>query len=97
MTQSNCQTLHCQTDTGQPAKAPLKGVGALLLSILMVVFFLLYIGPQVEKLPMFQPLAQFIDERGIEANMYFYTEVEEFAEANINMDNTMAYPPRAFE
>jgi hypothetical protein len=29
--------------------------------------------------------------------MYFYTEVEEFSEANINMDNSMAYPPRALE
>jgi hypothetical protein len=97
MTQVKCNTLHCLIDTGQRAESPLKGVGALLLCILIIIFLLFYVGPQVEKLPMFQPVAQFIDESGIEANMYFYTEVEEFSEANINMDNSMAYPPRALE
>ena len=40
-------------------------------------------------------MAETIDARGIEANMYFYTEVEAFYDANVNMDNTWDYPRRA--
>jgi hypothetical protein len=72
----------------------IKGWVGLLISVLTIIIFLFVIGPWVEKLPVFQPLADFIDERGIEANMYFYTEVEEFSEAEINMNNTMQYPPQ---
>jgi hypothetical protein len=78
---------------GQKYKRRGKGVVALLFSVLAIIFCLFYIGPQLEKLPLFQPIARFIDERGIEANVYFYTEVEEFSEAHINMDNSMDYPP----
>jgi len=71
-----------------------KGVVALLFSVLVIIFCLFYIGPRLQKLPLFQPIVRFIDERGIKANVYFYTEVEEFSEAHINMDNSMDYPPR---
>jgi hypothetical protein len=71
-----------------------SGFVALLFSILAILFCLFYVGPKLEKLPFFQPIARFIDERGIDANVYFYTEVEEFSEAHINMDNSMDYPPQ---
>ncbi len=71
-----------------------KGVVALLFSVLAIMFCLLYVGPQLEKLPLFKPIARFIEERGVEANMYFYTDLEEFSEAHINMDNSMDYPPQ---
>ena len=71
-----------------------RGIVALLFSIIAIMFCLFYVGPQLEKLPLFQPIARFIDERGIEANMYFYTDLEEFSEAHINMDNSMDYPPQ---
>ncbi len=79
---------------GQKTKNEGKGVVALLFSVLAIIFCLFYVGPQLEKLPLFQPIARYIDERGIEANVYFYTEVEEFSEAHINMDNSMDYPPQ---
>ena len=62
---------------------------------MIILFFMLYAGPKLGQLPWFKPLADFIEERDINANMYFYTEVEEFSEANINMENTMTFPPRA--
>ena len=68
----------------------------LLASILIILVFMFYVGPKLGQLSWFKPLADFIEERDINANMYFYTEVEEFSEANINMKNTMAYPPGAF-
>ena len=83
----------CISAAGPKNKPRGKGVVALLFSVLAIIFCLFYIGPQLEKFPLFQPIARFIDERGIEANVYFYTEVEEFSEAHINMDNSMDYPP----
>ena len=73
---------------------PLKRVLALLACILAVAIFVFGIGPWLEQSRVMKPIAQFIEENDISANMYFYTEVEEFSEANINMNNSMAYPPR---
>ena len=75
----------------------LRGVACLAACILVLVVFMFCIGPKMERPLHMKPLADFIDEREINANMYFYTEVEEFSEANINMDNTMKFPPRAFK
>ena len=68
----------------------------LLVSILIILFFMFYAGPKLGQSPWLKPLADFIEERNINANVYFYTEVEEFSEANINMKNTMAYPPGSY-
>ena len=93
MEQLKCSGLNCRPAAGKRNKTWGKGVAALLFSVLIIIFCQFYIGPQLEKLPFIQPIAQFIDERGIKANVYFYTEVEEFSEAHINMDNSMDYPP----
>jgi hypothetical protein len=69
----------------------------LLLWIGGVVVFVLILGPLLARLPAMRPMGAFIEERGIEANMYFYTEVEAFSEANLFMDNTMDYLPRMAE
>jgi len=94
MAQVNCNTSDCPTDMTEPEKSRTNGIGGLLAAVGIIAFFLFYVGPRLSELPMVKPLVQFIDERGIEANMYFYTEVEEFSEASINMTNTMAYPPK---
>ena len=72
-----------------------KGGFLLLLCIMGVLFFITVLGPALEAPLGLKKVGEFIDERNINANMYFYTEVEQFAEAGINMDNTMTYPPRA--
>ena len=41
------------------------------------------------------PFTDFIEERGIDAGALYYTELEEFAEAEAQMSNTMVYMPRA--
>ena len=71
-----------------------KRIASFTACIMAIIVFMFYIGPMLEKHPSVQPMVQFIDERDINSNMYFYTEVEEFSEANINMENSMAYPPR---
>lgn len=72
----------------------IKRLAAFFTCLLAIALFMFYIGPRLEKHPVLQPMVQFINERDISANMYFYTEVEEFSEASINMDNTMAFPPK---
>ena len=72
----------------------IRRVAALLASIAAILVFLFLIGPAFTQLPGFRPIVDFIDERGIEANAYYYTEVEEFSEADINMNNTMDYGPK---
>lgn len=74
-----------------------KPVIKLLVWVAAILFFMLYAGPKMGQMPMFQPIAVFIEENDINANMYFYTEVEEFSEANINMQNTMDFPPNSTE
>ena len=73
----------------------LRRVCHLLLCLAAIWLFMFQVGPWLEKSSMIQPMVDFIEERDIAANMYFYTEVEEFSEANINMDNTMKYMPGA--
>ena len=77
----------------QSSVASVKPVLKLVTCILLILVFMFYVGPKLGQSPWLKPLADFIEERDINANMYFYTEVEEFSEANINMENTMAYPP----
>ena len=66
---------------------------ALLACVAAILLFLFLIGPAFTRLPGFRPIVELIEEQGIEANAYYYTEVEEFSEADIMMNNTMDYGP----
>ncbi|MBW2515294.1 MAG: hypothetical protein JRE88_00800 [Deltaproteobacteria bacterium] len=70
-----------------------KPVLKLLLCISAILVFMFWLGPMFIQLPMLHPVAEYIEENDINANMYFYTEVEEFSEAHLNMENTRAFPP----
>ena len=96
MEKVKCSDSEGISTAGQNSKAKGKGFVALLFSVLAIIACLFYIGPKLEKLPLFQPMARFIEERGIEANVYFYTEVEEFSEANVHLQNSMDYLDKKF-
>ena len=74
----------------------IKRLAAFVACIAVIALFMFVIGPRGEQSDLLRPMAEFIEEHDINANVYFYTEVEEFSEANINMENTMMYPPRKF-
>jgi hypothetical protein len=76
----------------EPITPGFKGWLLLCAWIAGIAIFMLGAGPALLQRSALQPMAEMIEERGIEANMYFYTEVEVFYEANVNMDNTWAYP-----
>ena len=95
MAVSVCSIPGVCADNSNGRSKSMKPVIKLLVWTAAILFFMLYAGPKLGKMPMFQPIAVFIEENDINANMYFYTEVEEFSEANINMQNTMDFPPNS--
>ena len=52
------------------------------------------IAPAIEKSPAVKPLADFIEESGIDASALYYTEVEEASIAELNMRHTMEFMPK---
>jgi hypothetical protein len=52
-----------------------------------VIAFFVVLGPIGRELPLFKPIADYITEHDINANAYYYTEVEEFADADFHMQN----------
>jgi hypothetical protein len=95
MTETTGWTACRWEDTGESSVARnRKARGWLMLCawVAGVVLFMLVVGPALLQRPALRPMAEVIETRGIEANMYFYTEVEAFYDANVNMDNTWAYP-----
>ncbi|RKY95589.1 MAG: hypothetical protein DRQ13_06895 [Ignavibacteriae bacterium] len=65
----------------------------LILSITIVSVFVLFLAPCIDDVPYVKPLTNFIDEREIDAGAIYYTDIEEFSVAEINMKNTMEYLP----
>ncbi len=70
-----------------------KGIIQLIVSFGLCLGFIFFLGPWMDKCESVKPLIDFIEEREIDAGALFYTDIEEFSEANINMENTMDYPP----
>ena len=71
-----------------------KRIGGFLACIAGCLFFIYGVGPWLDSLEAIKPLANFIDEHNINANAYYYTEIEEFSDAEINMKNTMQFMPK---
>jgi hypothetical protein len=65
----------------------------LIVSILIVTVFVLYLAPCIDDVPFVKPLTNFIDDREIDAGAIYYTDIEEFSIAEINMKNTIDYSP----
>jgi len=66
----------------------------LIVSILIVTVFVLYLAPCIDDAPYVKPLTNFIDDQEIDAGALYYTDIEEFSIAEINMKNTFDYLPR---
>ncbi len=65
----------------------------LILSISIVIVFVLVLAPCIDDAPYIKPLTNFIDDREINAGALYYTDIEEFSIAEINMKNTIDYLP----
>ena len=77
----------------RPSNVILRWLG-LFLGFFLVWVFMFVLGPWIQEHPAVKPLAEFIEESGIDASALFYTEVEEASIAELNMRSTMKYMPR---
>ncbi len=66
---------------------------ALFFGFLLVWVFMFVIAPWIQKSPSVKPLAEFIEESGIDASALYYTEVDEVGDAETNIRNTLKFPP----
>jgi len=66
----------------------------LFLGVLLIWAFMFIVAPWVEKTPTVEPIIRFIEENDIDASALYYTEIEEFSEAEIHMENAMNFAPR---
>jgi hypothetical protein len=51
----------------------------------------------MEGLPFIKPIVQYNKEQDIDAGALYYTEVEQFSVAEVNMNNTMKYMPNKLD
>ncbi len=66
----------------------------LFLGVLLIWAFMFIVAPWVEKMPSVEPIIRFIEENDIDASALYYTDIEEFSEAEIHMENAMNFAPR---
>ncbi len=62
--------------------------------IILIFVFVSVIAPWIMELPYMKPVNTVIQERGIEANLYDYTEVALFADAEFYMRHAMENVPK---
>lgn len=72
-----------------------SGWAGILVALGALVLFLFVIGPLGLQIKYVKPLAEFIQENNIKANAYYYTEVDEFSEAERHMREHLALVPGA--
>ena len=71
----------------------IKGYAYLFLSMAIVIIFVFVLAPTIDDVPQIKPIINFIDERGLDAGALYYTDIEEFSVAELNMNNTLIYSP----
>lgn len=67
--------------------------GIIFFAAACLILFIYVIGPMGLQIPVIKPVADFIEEHNINANGYYYTDVEEFSDAEMYMKNAMKFAP----
>jgi hypothetical protein len=65
----------------------------LIIAICLVMIFVFYLSPLFEELPLVESAIRVIDENEIDATALYYTEINEFSIAELNIVNTLCYSP----
>lgn len=73
--------------------SPIKGWGGIVLAAVCLYLFLFVLGPMGLESRTLKPMADFIEAHDINANAYYYTEVDEFFEAERHMREHLALVP----
>ena len=70
-----------------------RGPIRLIMGILVILAFMYWVGPWMKQVPMIRPMVELIETRDIDAGAYYYTDIEEFSEAEFNVNHSLKYPP----
>jgi hypothetical protein len=65
----------------------------LFIGLFIIWLLMAYVAPWGRQTAMFRPVMDLIEERGINATSYYYTDSEEFAEAEFQITHSLRYPP----
>jgi hypothetical protein len=89
---ARCFPTHCHLPSG---KGPVdwKSWGVILAALVGLCLFLFVLGPMGLQTDRLKPMADFIEEHEINANAYYYTEVDEFFEAERHMREHLQLVP----
>ena len=68
-------------------------IARLLFGFGLVWLFMFVLAPWMAESPRIKPLAQFIENTGIDASALYYTEVEETADAEMYLIDARRYSP----
>jgi hypothetical protein len=71
----------------------LKRWAGLFLCLFILWLLMAYAAPWGRQTAALKPIMDVIEERGIDATAYYYTDLEEFAEAEDNITHSLRYPP----
>jgi hypothetical protein len=66
----------------------------LLIGVLVILMFMFVIGPWIEKREFYRPVVIGIERFGINANAYYYTEVDQCSEAGHYIRAALDYPTK---
>lgn len=58
----------------------------------MVLLFMFVLAPLGDNMPGFGSMFAFIEEKNIKATAFYYTDIDEFAEAAVSIRNSLEYP-----
>ena len=77
----------------KPGAGLMKRWAGLFIGLFIIWLLMAYAAPWGRQTETLRPIMDLIEERGIEATAYYYTDLEEFAEAEDNITHSLRYPP----
>jgi len=91
---ATCTARVCLTKAPRGGRRPiLKGWAGIALAVAGLILFIYVIGPMGLETETLKPMADFIEENDINANAYYYTEVDEFFDAQVHMREHLKLVP----
>jgi len=71
----------------------MKRWSGLFIGLFIIWLLMAYAAPWGRQTETLRPFMDVIEERNIDATAYYYTDIEEFAEAENNITHALRYPP----
>lgn len=77
----------------KPGAGWMRRWAGLFIGIFILWLLMTYAAPWGRQTATLRPIMDVIDERGIDATAYYYTDLKEFAEAELQITHSLRYAP----